>query len=143
MNNFNVEALRNGESNHCVSADAQKVDISSPNPLEQADPAQLIASIKALRRQCQAFRLRAKEAEEKLEKFTNIATGRIADMRARVIELEAKVAAIRAGMIDIDAWILLDLSAVTFRDDGSLEGLNEAIEAFRYDRPIYFKGGSN
>lgn len=131
MNNFNVEALRNGEGTRNIQASSS---------LEQSSPEQLIATIKELRRECKAFRLRAIAAEENLDKFTNIAAGRIADMRARVIELEAKVAAIRAGMIDIDAWILLDLSAVTFRDDGLLEGLSEAIEAFRHDRPIYFKG---
>jgi hypothetical protein len=157
MNNFNVEALRNSttdgggdvraESNigEAVSVNNSETPRAThherdANQLEQAEPAQLIATIKALRRKCQAYRLRAVTAEKNIEGFTNIAASRIAEMRARVIELEAQVAAIRAGLIDIDAWVLLDLSTITFGADGALEGLTESIEALRQAKPFLFKG---
>ena len=70
------------------------------------------------------------------------------DANARVIRAELKVAAQKAGMIDLDGLKLADLSKVTLEDDGvTVKGADELMTALKEAKPYLFgvpnKGTSN
>jgi hypothetical protein len=78
------------------------------------------------------------------------ATGKIteAEKRAneRVIRAELKVAAQKAGMVDLDGLKLADLSTVKLKDDGEVEGADELMVKLKESKPYLFgsaKGSSN
>lgn len=60
----------------------------------------------------------------------------------RIVRSELKAVALAAGMIDMDGLKLADLSKVTLKDDGSLEGAAEAIEALKKAKPYLFGTGN-
>ena len=66
----------------------------------------------------------------------------------RVIRAELKVAAQKAGMIDLDGLKLADVSKVTLEDDGvTVKGADELMVALKESKPYLFgtpnKGTSN
>jgi hypothetical protein len=72
-----------------------------------------------------------------------------AEQRAneRVIRAELKVAAQKAGMIDLDGLKLADVSKVTLEADGTVKGADELMTALKEAKPYLFgnatKGSSN
>ncbi|RTL48877.1 MAG: hypothetical protein EKK46_15130 [Rhodocyclaceae bacterium] len=91
-----------------------------------------LSYVRNLRKQCERFRLRAGEAER-----TRAETDR------RLIRAEITVAAMRAGMVDPDAWVFLDLSEVTLDSKGNLLGAKEAIDTLKRQKPHIFKTGAH
>lgn len=63
-----------------------------------------------------------------------------ADTRAnqRVMRAELKAHAVKAGLVDMEALELLDLSSVKFNDKGELEGVDELFEAAKKAKPYLF-----
>jgi hypothetical protein len=57
---------------------------------------------------------------------------------ARNVSEALNVAAQKAGMIDLDALALADLSKVTLQDDGSVKGADELMSALRAAKPYLF-----
>lgn len=104
--------------------------LQSEKSLEHASREDLIETIRALRRECQANRKSAREAMEYLEQ-----------MRQHIIAAETQIEAIRAGLVDVDAWVFLDTSGITINAEGKLEGSADAIEKLRQAKPFLFKGG--
>jgi hypothetical protein len=62
--------------------------------------------------------------------------------RERVIQAEMKVAAILAGIRDLDALKMANLDAVTVAPDGEVSGVAPAIEALRQAKPYLFRPAS-
>ncbi|WP_045736798.1 phage scaffolding protein [Xanthomonas sp. MUS 060] len=98
--------------------------------------------VKELRRECAHYRTKAKDGEETAEKALKNAQESIAKAKAdaddRIVRAELKTAALKAGMIDIDGLKLADLSKVTLKDDGTLEGVDALMEGMKKDKPYLF-----
>lgn len=60
--------------------------------------------------------------------------------RVRLIKAELKAAAVAARIIDPRDLSLLDMTGVKVADDGTVEGAEEMIAAFKKDRPYLFGG---
>lgn len=61
----------------------------------------------------------------------------------RVIRVELKAAAIKAGMVDLDGLKLADLSKVKLNTDGEVEGADELMEAMKKAKPYLFAASSS
>lgn len=63
-----------------------------------------------------------------------------ADTRAnqRVMRAELKAHAVKAGLVDMEALGLLDLSSVKFNDKGELEGVDALFEEAKKSKPYLF-----
>lgn len=64
----------------------------------------------------------------------------------RVIRAEMKAVAAKAGIVDLDALKLADLSKVTVDENGEVKGAAEVIEQLKKDKPYLFgdfKGNTN
>ncbi len=90
----------------------------------------LIADLKRLRQESSTYRHRAKSAESRVEMMSD-----------RLILAEATISAMRLGMRDVDAGVLIDLSDVEMDDRGALHGIIEAIQKFRKEHPAFFGRG--
>ncbi len=75
---------------------------------------------------------RAEEAEKRAEEAT-----RVSDQR--FIFSEAKVAAVKAGIVDVDDVRSLDLSALKIGADGQVEGLDDFMKSAQEKKPHWFK----
>lgn len=98
--------------------------------------------VKELRRENAHYRTKAKENEDAALKAQNdakeVTTKAKADADARIVRAELKAAALKAGMIDLDGLKLADLSKVTLKDDGTLEGADELMEGLKKDKAYLF-----
>lgn len=98
--------------------------------------------VKELRRENAHYRTKAKEHEEaalKATKYAEELTAKAkADADTRIIRAELKAAALKAGMIDIDGLKLADLSKVTLKDDGTLDGADALMNDLKKDKPYLF-----
>lgn len=72
-----------------------------------------------------------------------------ANAKVRKIQLSAEVAKLGAtmGLVDTDvAMSLLDVKKVTYKDDGTIEGVQDALDALKESKPYLFqqeqKGGA-
>lgn len=81
----------------------------------------------------------AKAAKEAAEREVTEKTT-AAEQRAneRVIRAELKVAAQKAGMIDLDGLKLADISKVTLEADGTVKGADELMTALKEAKPYLF-----
>jgi hypothetical protein len=61
----------------------------------------------------------------------------------RVVLAELKVEAMRAGMIDMDGLMFLDMKAVQMDDDGSVSGGSELITQLKRSKPWLFTSSSS
>ena len=91
-----------------------------------------------LRRDMARFQEQARSAEA--DRDAAIASMR-AESDARLIRAELKVAAIKSGIIDVDALRLIDTEGLTIGTDGSIEGADHAIAALRTSKPYLFADG--
>jgi transposase len=88
----------------------------------------LVDIVRELRGECAKYRILARESGEHL-----------AQMQQRIIAAETKLEAIHAGLVDIDAWVFLDLSGIKINAAGKLEGTADAIEKLKQQKPHFFK----
>jgi hypothetical protein len=56
----------------------------------------------------------------------------------RIIRAELKAAALKEGLIDLDDLGLVDISSITVKEDGSLEGTEKVIADFKIAKPHKF-----
>ena len=106
-------------------ADAQKPEVS-PADLERR-----------LRREMTKLREQARSAQAERD-------AAIVSMRAendmRLIKAELRVAAMRSGIIDVDALRLIDAGDLVVGPDGSIEGADDAVLALKTAKPYLFDG---
>lgn len=115
----------------------------APAAPTQKEPENFSADyVKELRRENAHYRTKAKEHEEAALKATKdaeeVTTKAKADADARIIRAELKAAALKAGMIDLDGLKLADLSKVTLKEDGTLDGADTLMEGLKKDKPYLF-----
>lgn len=65
------------------------------------------------------------------------------EAQSRLVRAELKVAAVRAGMIDLDGLKLLDLTATKLNDDGEVENAADLMAQLRRGKPWLFGGSSS
>jgi len=130
------------------------------------------AYVKQLRAEAAQYRTKAKELEQKLQTMPQEITAKVlqalglepdpnkafdkqleearrkaqeAEQRAneRLIRAEVKSLAAEMGLLDADAVLaLMDRSKVAVKDDGTVEGVKEAVEALVAAKPWLKKEGS-
>jgi hypothetical protein len=61
----------------------------------------------------------------------------------RILRSELKAAALKAGMIDLDGLKLADLSKVTLKDDGTVDGADTMLEEMKKSKPYLFGSTQN
>lgn len=61
----------------------------------------------------------------------------------RVLMAELKVAAKEAGLIDLDALKLADLSKVVLKDDGTIDGVDTLFKGLKESKPYLFGSSSS
>ena len=105
--------------------------------------------VRELRHENAGYRLKAQEMERKAQealeaaqKAQAAAEAKMAEAQAqanaRIVRAEMKALAIKAGIIDIDALALADLSGVKLNDKSEVEGAEGAIDALRKSKPYLF-----
>ncbi len=105
--------------------------------------------VKELREESARYRTRAQDAENKArdaeERAAN-AAARLADAETRartnderLLMAELRVAAARAGMVDLDGLKLADLTSVKLNDAGEVEGVVELMETLKRAKPYLFR----
>lgn len=60
--------------------------------------------------------------------------------KGRVLRAELRSAAMRAGILDLDALQLADTSSVSVGEDGELQGIDEAVSTLKERKPYLFGG---
>lgn len=101
-------------------------------PLGTAERVEVDAEyIRELRRECRTLRLQVKEVKTEAERVRHA-------IERRLILAETTVAAIRAGLIDPDAAVLIDLTRVSINDSGDLVGIEDAVQSLRDGKPHFF-----
>ena len=66
-----------------------------------------------------------------------------AQSRERLLRAELRSEALRAGIVDLDGLRLADMSAITFGDDGAIEGTNDVISSLKASKPYLFANGKD
>lgn len=120
-----------------------------PNPKPPTGQTFSAEYVHELREENKAWRLKATEAEKKatdLQKLADDATKTAKDTaeaakteaNERIKRAEIKAAAIAAGMIDLDGLKLADLSKVTLKEDGTIDGVDVMLTEFKTAKPYLF-----
>lgn len=105
--------------------------------------------VRELRAENKAWRLKAQENEatatsaaEAAKKAKDDADGVISAAKAaandRIIRAELKAEAIKAGLVDLDALKLADLTKVTLKDDGTVDGAEALFADLKKAKPYLF-----
>ncbi len=66
-----------------------------------------------------------------------------AQSRERLLRAELRSEAVRAGIVDLDGLRLADMSAITFGEDGSIEGTDSVIANLKAAKPYLFANGKD
>ena len=110
--------------------------------------------VKELREENKAHRLTNSELAAKLKTSDESLNGLKTESEAklteaqkkaseRVLLAELKVAAKDAGLIDLDALKLADLSKVVLKDDGTIEGVETLFKGLKETKPYLFGDASS
>jgi hypothetical protein len=108
---------------------------------------ELRAENKGWRLKAQELEAKANEAAETAKKAKEEADGTVsAGKKAadeRIIRAELKAEAIKAGLVDMDALKLADLTKVTLKDDGTVEGAEALFADLKKAKPYLFGAASS
>ena len=126
--------------------DVRKTEPKSNTPEQEVFSKEYV---RELRHENAGYRLKAQEMERKAQEAAEaakkaqeeaITKAQEAEQRAaaRIIKAELKAHAIKAGIVDIDALALADLSGVKLNDNGEIEGADAVIEALKKSKPYLF-----
>lgn len=95
----------------------------------------------------QELAAKVKAAEEALANATKDLDTKLSEEKKasnqRVLMAELKVAAKDAGLIDLDALKLADLSKVVLKDDGTIEGVDTLFKGLKETKPYLFGAASS
>ena len=109
--------------------------------------------VKELRAENKGYRIKAQELEGKLKVAEDSVanSGKALDAKVteintaaseRILRAELKVKAKEAGLIDMDGLKLADLSKVSLKDDGTIEGADALFTGLKEAKPYLF-GAAN
>lgn len=105
--------------------------------------------VRELREENKGWRLKAHEQEqaaksaaEAAQKAVDESAAKVAEAHTsatqRVIRAEMKAAAIKAGLVDLDALQMLDLSSVKLDENGEVTGADDVLAAAKKAKPYLF-----
>jgi hypothetical protein len=105
--------------------------------------------VKELRAENKGFRLKNQELEGKLKTAEDSVANSAKDVETkineantaaneRILRAELKVKAKEAGLIDMDGLKLADLSKVSLKDDGSIDGADALFTSLKEAKPYLF-----
>lgn len=116
--------------------------------------------VKDLREETKGWRLKAQEQEQMRKQAEDAAAKALADAQAklkeaddkiaaekqaaqkaiedRTIHAELRVAAIKAGMVDLDGLKLADMSALKVAENGEVEGVDALMATLKESKPYLF-----
>jgi multidrug efflux pump subunit AcrA (membrane-fusion protein) len=60
----------------------------------------------------------------------------------RIIRAELKATAVEEGLVDMDAFKMVDLSSIKITDDGEITGVKDLIGNLKKEKPYLFKAVS-
>lgn len=118
--------------------------------VDQEDPRPVTDHEKRLRKEVARYREQARIAQSERdaacaaavrERDAAIAAAQ-EDARGRVLRAELRSAAIRAGILDLDALRLADTSTVSVSDDGELQGVDDVVSSLKQHKPYLFGAGA-
>jgi hypothetical protein len=117
-----------------IGDDKQKIVADSDDSDDIDDSSDTFSReyVQELRAENKKRRVENKKLEEKLNRIEDTAV-------RRVIRSELKAAAIEAGIVELDALKLVDLSEVKVTEDGDVVGIKEALSKAKEDKPYLFK----
>ena len=82
------------------------------------------------------------EADARIEKADEEANSKIESARKSadewIVRAELAIAAVKAGMVDLDGLKLADLSKVTLEADGTVKGADELMAQLKKEKPYLF-----
>jgi hypothetical protein len=107
--------------------------------------------ISTLRNENAVLRVKAKEIEkskndeiaQKDEFYTNQMNEKLSEAKSSYMKeltfakLEAE--AIREGIVDADIVKIIDISGIKLSEEGKIQGIKEAVEKFKKEKPSLFK----
>lgn len=79
----------------------------------------------------------AKEKAELLSKIDHSAKAQ-KDLQKKVLDAEIKAHAVAAGLQDLDFVKMIDVQNIVVKEDGSIEGIQKAVEDLKMAKPILF-----
>lgn len=105
--------------------------------------------VRELREENKGWRLKATATEKERDEHKTAAETAKAEADAkikaaetaandRILRSELKAAALKAGMVDLDGLKLADLSKVTLKEDGTIEGAETMLEELKKAKPYLF-----
>lgn len=128
------------------SEDAQKIiseTAANPEPTETSVKEMFSREYVAeLRTESEAWQKKHQKALAELNKIKQETQAQLTqtqqNARERIIRAELKALAMNAGLRDLDGLKLADLSAVTLKDDGALDGAADMLAALKEAKPYLF-----
>lgn len=78
------------------------------------------------------------KSSEEIKKFEEKISNAYKAVEKRVIDAELKAVVIAAGLQDLDFIKLIDVSAIKLSEDGSVLGLEKAVNDFKAAKPALF-----
>ena len=121
--------------------------IEEPPPAEANEPPREITETeKKLRREVARYREQVRIAQSEREtacaaavrdRDEAVAAAR-EEAHSRVLQAELKTHAIRSGIVDLDGLRLADTGALSFDENGGVQGVEEVIESLRQRKPYLF-----
>lgn len=98
--------------------------------------------VHALREEAKGHRLRAADMEERLKTMESQAAERLAASeqraQARIVQVELRAAALRAGIVDVEALRLADISGLSLGEDGEVAGVDALLLQMKQAKPYLF-----
>ncbi|MGH8336226.1 MAG: hypothetical protein ACRETL_05245 [Gammaproteobacteria bacterium] len=113
-------------------------DVKNLEPEIQVRDAKWRAQAKVLAEENESLKaVLAKEKSDLLGKIDN-STKAQRDLQQKLIGAELKAQAIAAGIIDVDFIKMIDTKNLSLKEDGSVDGLEKAVEDLKSSKPVLF-----
>jgi hypothetical protein len=105
---------------------------------------QIKADAEAYRQQQEASKSELQKAQEKAQKAETEKAQALVQANERLIKAEVKLVSVELGIVDPDAaYALMDRTNVKVRDDGTVAGVKEALEALLKTKTYLKKQGGS
>lgn len=150
-NNKKTESVQNKSNNSKTDDKASKTQSSATEPdnddnddekFNRTYVEKLRAENKDRRLQAKEYQEKAEEAERRAEEALRKTQQLQSAYESKIIRAELKEAAIKAGLIDMDAFKMVDTSSIKLNKQGEVIGVNETIETLKKNKPYLFKESS-
>lgn len=101
--------------------------------------------VRELREEAKGHRLKVQELEAQLLAAAQeqaLVLGRDALWQERLVQAVLRGEALRAGLLDLDALRLADVSSLSVAEDGAVLGAEAVLAALKAGKPYLFAGGA-